>query len=123
MKRKGHPPLCGTCTLELVRLAYGRALWFRLLREPLTLCMRLFAVLYGVRQPAGVSGGCAGCPRFLKSGLKERSALFNFLNNAVNPVFDRTLYLLVTREEILKAKADAAEAMAIRPSADSKRSS
>ncbi len=109
---------CGTCTLSLVQLTYGRAWGFRLVREPLAFCMRLLAVLYGVRQPPGISGGCAGCPRFLKTGLKERSALFNFLNNAVNPVFDRLLGLLVTPGEISRAKAAAAEAMTALSGAD-----
>jgi hypothetical protein len=35
--------VCNTCTLNLVRLCYQRAWWFRLVREPLVLAMRAMA--------------------------------------------------------------------------------
>ena len=66
--------VCNTCTLKLVALAYRRAPWFRLLREPLKLGMRFLASIYRVdprdyqvRTPA-----CYACIRFYKVALKEK---------------------------------------------------
>jgi hypothetical protein len=47
--------------------------------------------------------------RFRKTVLKERSALFRWLNARVNPVFDRLLETIVTQEEVHAAKQYAAE--------------
>ena len=103
---------CNTCTLKLVHIAYQRSPWFRLLREPLKLGMRLFAWLYRVdpqqyrvRTPAGY-----GCIRFYKVALKERSPLFARLNGWINPHFDAWLERIVTTEEMAQAKAYAQRA-------------
>ena len=92
---------CNTCTIQLVACAYQKAPWFRLVREPLRLAMCFMAWAYRgdpsryeVRTPA-----CLGCPRFLKVGLKEKSALFRWLNDRVNPYYDRMLERIVPREE------------------------
>jgi len=104
--------VCGNCTLKLVNIAYRRAPWFRLVREPLKMGMRLLSrlhrvdvSLYDVRTPA-----CYNCIRFYKLTLKEKSALFRFLHRGFNPVFDRILEKIVTEEEQQQAKqyADAA---------------
>jgi hypothetical protein len=98
--------VCSTCTIQLVRAAYRRAPWFRLLREPLRLGMRLLAWLhridpdeYEVRTPA-----CRGCLRFYKVALKERSGLFRWLNQRANPLFDALLERITTPEELQQAK-------------------
>src|SRR3990172_1394817 len=98
--------LCNTCTLKLVSIAYRRAPWFRLLREPLKLGMRCLSWLhrvdpaeYEVRTPA-----CFGCIRFYKVALKEKSGLFRRLHDRINPVFDAILERIVTAEEIKTAK-------------------
>jgi len=104
--------VCGNCTLKLVTIAYRRAPWFRLVREPLKMGMRLLSrlhrvdvTLYDVRTP-----GCYNCIRFYKLTLKEKSALFRFLHRGFNPVFDRIIEKIVTAEERRQAKqyADAA---------------
>lgn len=106
--------VCNTCTLKLVNLAYRRVPWFRVLREPLKLGMRFLSWVhrvnpadYAVRTPA-----CYGCIRFYKMSLKEKSALFRWLNDRVNPIFDAMLERIVTEEEIKQAKAYARAATA-----------
>lgn len=93
--------VCGTCTLKLVTIAYRRAPWFRLLREPLKLGMRFLARVhhvntgeYVVRTPA-----CYNCIRFYKVALKEKSATFRCLHKWINPLFDRVIETIVTEEE------------------------
>ena len=93
--------VCNTCTIQLVACAYQRAPWFRLVREPLLLAMHFMAWVcrvdpprYEVRTPA-----CLDCPRFLKVGLKEKSTLFGWLNDHVNPYYDRMLERIVPHGE------------------------
>jgi len=98
--------VCNNCTLKLVTIAYQRAPWFRLLREPLKLGMRCLARLhhvdtreYVVRTPA-----CYHCIRFYKVALKEKSATFRWLHSRVNPMFDYFIEKIVTKEELGQAK-------------------
>ncbi|MBI2831417.1 MAG: nitroreductase [Chloroflexi bacterium] len=93
--------VCNICTLKLVTIAYRRAAWFRLLREPLKLGMRCLSHIhhinaseYAVRTPA-----CYDCIRFYKLALKEKSALFRWLHKGINPVFDYCIEKIVTAEE------------------------
>ena len=99
--------MCSTCTIKLVRLAYQRAPWFRVVREPLRLGMRAMAAWhridiadYGVR-----TASCYNCLRFYKTALKERSATFRWLNTRVNPVFDALLESVISPAEMREAKA------------------
>jgi hypothetical protein len=101
--------VCGNCTLKLVTIAYQRAPWFRLLREPLKLGMRLLSRIhhvdtteYLVRTPA-----CYDCIRFYKVALKERSAIFRLLHSGINPVFDFVIEKIVTVEERQQSKRHA----------------
>lgn len=105
---------CNTCTAKLVALAYRRAPWFRLCREPLKLGMRLLSRLhrvdpgaYELRTPR-----CRKCIRFYKIALKEKSALFRWLNDRGNPRFDTLMGRIVAAEEIARAKAYARAATA-----------
>ena len=97
---------CNTCTLKLVTIAYQRSPWFRLLREPLKAGMRLFAWLYRIdpRQYRVRTSACYGCIRFYKVALKERSPLFNRLNDWLNPLFDARLERIVSAEELARAQ-------------------
>ncbi|MBI2955327.1 MAG: nitroreductase [Chloroflexi bacterium] len=104
---------CNTCTIKLVRLAYRRATWFRVIREPLWYATRAMSAWhrvdlsdYDVRTPT-----CYGCMRFYKVALKERSATFRRLHHYVNPVFDALLYRFVTPAERKEAQAYARAAM------------
>ena len=99
--------VCSTCTLKLVRLAYRRRPLFRAVREPLKLGMRLFSWIhrvdpeeYQVRTPA-----CRRCIRFHKVALKEKSALFRWLNNQINPLFDEMLERIDTEEDLRQARS------------------
>ena len=104
---------CNTCTVKLVEAAYSRSWWFRLIREPLRAGMLALGNIYGIDPAAyNVAGAhCGGCPRIIKYALKERSGLFRALNTAVNPVFDRLLETLVSREQVKDAKDFAARSM------------
>lgn len=104
--------VCNTCTLKLVSIAYDRSIVFKLIREPLKLIMRIFSILYRI-DPSEYSvrtRNCYGCIRFYKTALKEKSALFNFMNRIINPVFDRIIEKLITDEELRKSKEYAAKA-------------
>jgi hypothetical protein len=99
--------VCNTCTLKLVSIAYRRAPWFRLVREPLKMGMRFFSWVYRV-DPADYhvrTPACYGCIRFYKVALKEKSAAFRWLNDRVNPVFDELLERIVTQDEVQRAKS------------------
>jgi hypothetical protein len=102
------PASCGTCTLQLVTIAYRRAPWFRLLREPLIAGMRYFALIHRV----DVSGykfpvsACNGCIRFYKAELLRRSATFRWLHKGLNPFVDYFLEgKIVTEKELSDSKA------------------
>ena len=93
--------VCNTCTIRLVRIAYARAPWFRLVREPLRLGMRGMAWFHRIN-PAEYevrTQSCYGCMRFYKVALKEKSALFRRLNDRINPAFDALLERIVSAEE------------------------
>lgn len=52
--------VCNTCTIRLVRTAYQRAPWFRLVREPLRLALRGLAWLHRIDPAAyAVRTACA----------------------------------------------------------------
>jgi len=104
--------ICNHCTYKLVAIAYKRAPWFRLFREPLKHGMKWLAFIhhvdardYPVRTP-----GCYRCIRFYKTALFEKSASFRWLHNRFNPVFNKLIAVIVTDEEKKQAKvyADAA---------------
>ncbi len=104
--------VCNICTVRLVEMAYRRAPWFRLAREPLKAGMRLMAFahrldldVYEVRSPE-----CYGCMRFYKAALKEKSGLFRWLNGLVNPPFDALIERILTEEEVQLARAYARRA-------------
>ncbi len=106
--------LCNTCTLKLVSIAYRRAPWFRLFREPLRLGMRFLSWIYLVN-PAEYevrTPSCFGCTRFYKVALKEKSGLFRRMHDRCNPLFDALLERIVTEEEIKQAKTYARTATA-----------
>ena len=106
--------VCNTCTIQLVNIAYRRAPWFRLVREPLKLGMRVLAWLYRINPTEYDvrATACYGCLRFYKTSLKERSALFRWLNDRVNPLFDNLLERIVSTDEVKQAKTYARAASA-----------
>ncbi len=105
--------LCSTCTARLVRLCYDRAWWFRLFRGPMVFGMRAMARWHRIdpREHEVRTAACYGCVRFMKNALKERSAAFRWLNDRINPFFNRVRNGLLTEAEIQEAKAFAGKAM------------
>ena len=100
-------------------IAYQRAPWFRLFREPLVMGMRWLAWIhrvdardYQVRTP-----GCYQCIRFYKTALFGKSASFRWLHNRFNPIFNKLIARIVTDEERKQAKvyADAASEGELNP--------
>ena len=104
--------VCNTCTILLVKLCYQRVWWFRWIREPLLLGMRILSWWHGInpRDYLVRTESCYGCIRFMKESLKERSAVARWLNDRINPVFNRVRDSIVTQEEIREAKRIAREA-------------
>ena len=98
--------VCNTCTLKLVTIAYRRKPVFRLFREPLKISMRIFSWLYRIKpeEYEVKTSACHGCIRFYKVALKEKSGLFRWLNNRINPLFDRVIESIVTEDELIKSK-------------------
>ena len=96
------------CTLKCVSIAYRRAPWFRLLREPLLMGMRIYSAVHHIKAEAidypFPTLACRGCIRFYKTLLFRRSASFRWLHRRINPVFDYFLYRIVTGEEKKKAR-------------------
>lgn len=103
----GKNAVCNTCTLKLVTIAYRRAPWFRAVREPLKLGMRLLTRIHHVdaREYGARTPGCRDCIRFYKLALKEKSSAFRWLHNLMNPVFDDILGSIVTKEELRQSKS------------------
>jgi hypothetical protein len=108
----GGYAICTTCTIRLVKTCYHRAGWFRIVREPLRYGMVIMGRIYGVKHNdyRVKSEECKGCVRFIKTGLKEKSSIFRFLNGIINPVFDRIIETIVSEQEVLEAKKHAREA-------------
>ena len=103
---------CNICTRQLVEIAYSRAPWFRLIREPLVLGMKTLGTWHGIdaEEYHVYTDDCRGCLRFTKSELKKRSLLFSSLNRAINPIFDRILESIVGKAEVATANRYAREA-------------
>jgi hypothetical protein len=110
--REPEYAVCKTCTILLVKLCYERVWWFRWLREPLLLGMRLLSRRYGIdpRDYPVRTETCYGCIRFMKESLKEKSMVARRLNDLINPVFNRIRDSIVTEEEIREARRFAREA-------------
>jgi hypothetical protein len=104
--------VCNTCTVNLVNLCCARAWWFYYLRLPLITAMRLLAAGHRIdpRDYRVRTEACYECIRFMKTALKEKSRTFRFLNDRINPVFDKMVERLVTEEEVREAKRSARNA-------------
>ena len=106
--------VCRLCTIRLEALCYKRAWWFRAFREVLATGVRLFALVYRIHPENYVtrSPACHGCFRFKKNALKEKSALFRWLDGYFNPLFNRVRDSLLTPEELNEAREYALDAAA-----------
>ena len=113
--QKNKFAVCNTCTIKLIEICYDRVWWFRPIREPLRLGMVIMGKLYGIdpRNYHVQTEACFGCVRFTKTALKDKSYLFRLLSGIINPVFDRIMETIVSKEEIMEAKKYAKEATQI----------
>lgn len=104
--------VCDNCTIMLVKLCYQRVWWFRMMREPLLLGMRLLSWRHGInpRDYLVRTESCYGCIRFMKDSLKEKSPAARWLNDRINPLFNRIRDSIVTQDEIREARRIAREA-------------
>ena len=104
--------VCKLCTIRLEEICYRRAWWFRAFREVLASGVRLFALCSNIQPQKYTtrSPGCHRCLRFKKNALKEKSALFRWLDSYLNPFFNRVRDSLLTPEELEAARRCAAEA-------------
>lgn len=105
--------VCNTCTIQLVELCYKRKFWFRLFREPLVLGMRIMSLWHGIdaRDYEVRNQRCYGCIRFMKVALKDKSPIFCWLNDRINPIFNQLRDDIVTPLEKEEARRFASEAM------------
>jgi hypothetical protein len=96
------PIVCKNCALMLARIVYRRHWWFPLVREPLVMGMRILAWWNGIdaRKHAARSPGCAGCLRFMKADLEEKSPTFRRLNGWIGDYFSRLRNARLTQEEL-----------------------
>ena len=102
------PASCGTCTLKLAAIAYKRAPWFRLVREPMLAGMRFFKFIHhiNVSEYKLPVANCNGCIRFYKTVLIQKSATFRCLHRWLNRLYDYFLEgKIVTEKELADAKA------------------
>lgn len=106
---------CTTCTKHLVEIVYDRAPWFRILRGPMILGMKALSRYHGInpKEYDVRTEECYGCVRFIKNALKDKSPGFVWLNEIVNPVFNRIRDSIVTEQEKVKAVDFARSAMDI----------
>ncbi len=113
MPHELSPVVCTNCALLLIRKCYGKHCWFRLVREPLVLGMRILARWHGIdaRSHAVRNQECYGCVRFMKAELEEKSSVFRFLNDLIGPRFRTMRDTMLTRAELDEAKRYAREMM------------
>jgi len=106
--------VCNTCTIMLLDIAYRRSPLFMVVREPLKCAMRLLSRIYRINpaEYAVHTPACYGCVRFYKTALKEKSRVFYWLNDRINPTFNLLLEKIITAEEMKEAKSFARSATA-----------
>ena len=110
MEKETSSIVCKNCANRLTEWCYAQNPWFRLIREPLVLCLRIMALLYGVKSKIHVHNPeCENCIRFMKTELQRRSALFRFLNNTIGKGVSRLRDSMLTPEELAHAKLYAQE--------------
>lgn len=104
------------CTLKCVTIAYKRAPWFRIVREPMLVGMRCFAAIHHIK-PEVINypfpmAACRNCIRFYKTLLFQKSVSFRLLHGRINPFFNFFMDRIVTPEERKRAHSYALAASA-----------
>ncbi|MFH0919656.1 MAG: nitroreductase [Fibrobacterota bacterium] len=105
--------ICNTCTIRLVQTCYKRTWWFIAFRTPMVWGMKIMAWWHDIDPGRHTvsNQACQACIRFMKNELKEKSPLFVWLNERINPVFNRVRDGIVTEDEKAEAKQFAKNAM------------
>ncbi|TWH47568.1 nitroreductase [Sporomusa sp. KB1] len=113
MVQQVSPVVCKNCAARLAKWCYGKHWWFRLIREPLLLGMRLLARWHRIDARTHVvrNPECHGCIRFMKAELEEKSPLFCFLNKHIGKRVNKLRDSMLAPEELAEAKRYAREAM------------
>ena len=103
--------ICKNCASRLARWCYERHWWFRVVREPLLLGMRIMAWWHGIdaRKHVVRNPECHGCIRYMKAELEEKSAAFRFLNTHIGKRVNKLRDSMLTQEELDEAKRYARE--------------
>lgn len=105
--------VCKNCASRLAKWCYERYWWFRLIREPLLVGMRIMAWWHGIDARAHVvrNAECYGCIRFMKTELEEKSPTFRFLSDIIGRRVSRLRDSMLSQQELDAAKRFAREAM------------
>lgn len=103
---------CRGCAVLLIEKCYKKHKWFHLVREPLVWGMKYLAWVNGIdaNKQAVKQSYCKGCIRFMKNGLEEKSATFNFLNRFIAPWFAKLRNRMVTEKDMNAARQRAIDA-------------
>jgi len=122
MAQKLSPVVCKNCAALMARWCYKKHPWFRLVREPFIVGMRILAWwnnidprTHGVRNPE-----CYACIRFMRAELDEKSPTFRFLYELIGKRVSDLRNSLLTREELEEAKRHAREMMGEKEQEDDK---
>jgi hypothetical protein len=103
--------VCKNCAARLAKWCYERYWWFRLVREPLLLGMRILARWHGIdaRTHKVRNDECHGCVRFMKAELEAKSPVFRFFNKCIGKKVSKLRNSMLTQEELDEAKRYARE--------------
>ncbi|MBN1160652.1 MAG: hypothetical protein JXA17_01720 [Dehalococcoidales bacterium] len=103
MEASAKRPECGMCTLKCVVIAYKRAPWLRIIREPMLMGMRFFAAIHRIEAEVASypfpTISCRYCIRFYKTVLLRKSGAFRWLHGRLNPVFNYYMDRIVSPNE------------------------
>lgn len=113
MSQQVSSVICKNCAARLAKWCYRKHWWFRLIREPLLLGMRLLAKWHRIDARTHMVRNleCHGCIRFMKAELEEKSPLFCFLNKHIGKRVNKLRDSMLAPEELAEAKRYAREAM------------
>jgi hypothetical protein len=101
--------------MDLIRKIYKKRPWFRIIREPLILGMKILSAINGIKREEHARGHpeCDGCVRFMKAELEMRSWTFRFVNKLIGPWFRNIRDKGLNDEDFQNAKKKAADMMEI----------
>ena len=111
MKSAPRRIICKNCAARLAEWCYERHWWFRLIREPLVLGLKIMAWWHGIDGRGHVvhNQECKGCLRYMKTELEEKSPVFRFLNAYIGKGVSRLRDSMLTEQKLAEAKRYARE--------------